>query len=75
MNWEAIGASAEALAALAVIVTLIYLAIQLNQKNRMAKVQVMQSRGAEPETSFVKKVLTSTCRMNLKNMSRWCGVF
>jgi len=34
MNWDAIGALAEAIGAIAVIVTLVYLAIQLRQNTR-----------------------------------------
>ena len=44
MDWDAVGATAEAIGALAVIVTLAYLAIQLRQQNSVAKAQVHQQR-------------------------------
>ena len=44
MNWEAIGAVAEACGALAVLVTLIYLAVQIRQQNQVARAQVGQQR-------------------------------
>lgn len=39
MNWDAIGAIAEVLGAVAVLVTLIYLSFQLRQSNRLAEAQ------------------------------------
>ena len=36
MNWDAIGATAEFLSAIAVFVTLLYLAIQIRQTNIIA---------------------------------------
>jgi hypothetical protein len=44
MNWDAISATAELLGALAVIVTLIYLAVQLRQQNTVTKAQIEQQR-------------------------------
>ena len=44
MDWEAIGAAAEAIGAGAVIVTLIYLTFQLRQQNSVARAQVHQQR-------------------------------
>ena len=44
MNWEAIGAVAEVCGALAVLVTLIYLAVQIRQQNQVARAQVGQQR-------------------------------
>jgi hypothetical protein len=44
MNWDAISATAEVLGALAVIVTLIYLAVQLRQQNTVTKAQIEQQR-------------------------------
>jgi hypothetical protein len=44
MNWDAISAIAELLGALAVIVTLIYLAVQLRQQNTVTKAQIEQQR-------------------------------
>jgi hypothetical protein len=43
MNWEAIGAVGEVLGGLAVLVTLIYLSIQVRQNTRFAKAQVNTS--------------------------------
>jgi len=42
MNWEAIGAIAQVLADLIVAITLIYLAAQVRQGNRVAKSQARQ---------------------------------
>jgi hypothetical protein len=44
LNWDAISASAELLGALAVIVTLIYLAVQLRQQNTVTQAQIEQQR-------------------------------
>ena len=44
MNWEIFGATMEMLGALTVLVTLIYLAIQLKQSNAFAQAQAMQAR-------------------------------
>ena len=44
MNWDAISATAEVLGALAVIVTLIYLAVQLRLQNTVTKAQIEQQR-------------------------------
>ena len=74
MDWDAIGATAEAIGALAVIVTLAYLAIQLRQQNNVAKAQVHQQRAdsviqlvnfiyASEEVDLFIKLLTDT---NLK---------
>ena len=39
MNWEAIGAGAEAIGGLGVILTLVYLSLQIRSSNRVAKAQ------------------------------------
>ena len=39
MNWDAIGASAEFVGAIAVVLTLLYLAVQIRQSNRLSKFQ------------------------------------
>ena len=39
MNWDAIGAIAEVLGAVAVIVTLVYFALQIRQSNRLAEAE------------------------------------
>ena len=44
MNWEAIGAIAEVCGALAVLMTLIYLAVQIRHQNQVARAQVHQQR-------------------------------
>ena len=44
VSWESIGAIAELLGALAVIASLLYLATQVRQSNRMAKAQSYQAR-------------------------------
>lgn len=43
MNWDAIGAVAEAIGGLGVILTLFYLALQIRGSNRVAKAQSRQS--------------------------------
>ena len=43
MNWDAIGAVAEAVGGLGVILTLFYLALQIRGSNRVAKAQSRQS--------------------------------
>ena len=43
MNWEAIGASAEAIAAIGVVVTLAYLAVQIRAHTRATRVSSFQS--------------------------------
>jgi hypothetical protein len=43
MNWDAIGAIAEAIGGLGVILTLVYLALQIRGSNRVAKAQSRQS--------------------------------
>ena len=44
MNWEILSGLAELSSALAVLVTLIYLAIQVRQNNTFAQAQAMQAR-------------------------------
>ncbi len=46
MNWEAIGASGEVLGAAAVLITLIYLAIQVKQNVKLTKASIRESRTA-----------------------------
>lgn len=43
MNWDAIGASGEIVSAVAVLVTLIYLALQIRQNSESAKITAGQS--------------------------------
>ena len=43
MNWDAVGAVAEAVGGLGVILTLFYLALQIRSSNRVAKAQSRQS--------------------------------
>ena len=42
MNWDAIGAMAESLGAIAVIVSILYLATQVRQTNQMAKFDIIR---------------------------------
>lgn len=44
MNWDAIGAIAEVCGALAVLATLIYLALQIKQQSEVTRAQVHQQR-------------------------------
>jgi hypothetical protein len=67
MNWEAIGAVAEALGALAVVVTLIYLSTQIRQNSRVISLN---------ETSFalqnVRERIGSLRELNMNTMnSSW----
>ena len=43
MNWEAVGAIAEACGAIAVIATLVYLAVQIRQNNRLIEASLTES--------------------------------
>jgi hypothetical protein len=43
MNWDAIGAIGELVGAITVLITLVYLAIQVKQNSVLAKVQINQS--------------------------------
>ena len=42
MNWEAVGAIGEIIGAVAVVVTLVYLSIQIRQSNREARASTLQ---------------------------------
>ena len=44
MNWEAISAIAEMFGSAAVLVTLIYLAVQIKQQNKVTQAQIHQQR-------------------------------
>ncbi len=46
MNWEAIGATGELMGAAAVLITLIYLAIQVRQNVKLTKASIRESRTA-----------------------------
>ena len=43
MNWEAIGAVGESLSAVAVLITLVYLAVQIRQNTHAMKISAMTS--------------------------------
>lgn len=47
MNWDAIGAIGEIVGAIAVVVSLMYLAIQIRTSSSLAKAQMFQSVAAE----------------------------
>jgi len=42
MNWEALGALAEIVAAAAVVITLLYLAIQVRHSNRQTEIDSLR---------------------------------
>jgi len=44
MDWDAIGAIAEVCGALAALVTLVYLAVQIKQQSEVTRAQVHQQR-------------------------------
>jgi hypothetical protein len=59
MNWEAIGAIGETVGALAVILTLIYLAFQIRYSKNATLDQKLQS--IAPGAAFQKVQLRSNC--------------
>jgi hypothetical protein len=63
LNWDAISASAELLGALAVIVTLIYLAVQLRQQNTVTQAQIEQE-------NIHLRIILSPLRANFENTYR-----
>lgn len=44
MNWEALGAVAEFIGGIAVLITLVYLAIQVRQNNQMARESILRNQ-------------------------------
>lgn len=44
MNWEALGAIAEFIGGIAVLITLVYLAIQVNQINQIARETILRNQ-------------------------------
>ena len=74
MNWEALGALAELLGALAVLITVIYLSVQIRQsskaqeqRNQLTAAEIMQSR-TDTVVSFVQLITTS--ERNLASTAR-----
>ena len=57
MDWDALGAIAELLGALAVFMTLVYLAVQLKQNNAFAQAQAMQAR-TDTQLNMISFVLS-----------------
>ena len=64
MNWDALGTIAELLGAIAVFLTLAYLAIQVRQnsraleeQNKFSAAQIMQAR-TDTAISFLSTILT-----------------
>jgi hypothetical protein len=57
MDWEAFGAVAEACGAIAVIVTLVYLSIQIRQSNKLMKTTLAESH--LNATNEISKILAS----------------
>ena len=52
MNWDAIGAIGEIIGAVAVLVTLIYLATQIRQNTEQARLNSIQSVNASNDSAF-----------------------
>jgi len=52
MNWEAIGAVGEILGALAVLITLVYLALQVRQNTQQVKLGSIQAVNASNDSAF-----------------------
>ena len=57
MDWDALGAIAELLGAVAVFMTLVYLAVQLKQNNAFAQAQAMQAR-TDTQLNMISFVLS-----------------
>ena len=65
MNWDALGATGEVLGSLGVLITLVYLAVQVKQNNAYAKAQIYQARADAAhymlaefnDTSIIMKLL------------------
>jgi hypothetical protein len=66
MNWEAIGAVGETVGALAVLVTLIYLAMQIRQNTRSVQAAAVDS--ANSQVSKIREVIFADA--NVANMYR-----
>ncbi len=64
MNWDAIGAVGEILGAIAVMLSLVYLATQIRVSNKSAKQSTMQSQMHEA-TTFLGRISsdTTTCKI------------
>jgi len=52
MNWEAIGAAGEIIGALAVVITLVYLAVQIRQSNELLRSESRQTLVSNDVTSL-----------------------
>ena len=52
MNWEALSAIGEIIGAVGILITLIYLAFQVNQQVKATKVQNIRLRTAERQKSI-----------------------
>ena len=63
MNWDALGAIAELLGAIAVLMTLVYLAIQLRQNNAFAQAQAMQAR-TDTQINMISFVMSNPEYLN-----------
>jgi len=53
MNWEAIGALSELIGAISVLVTLLYLALQIRQNNLSTRAQIHQARSDQSQEFFL----------------------
>ena len=56
MNWEAIGAVGETVGALAVLVTLVYLAMQIRQNTKAVQAAAVDS--ANSQVSKIREVIS-----------------
>ena len=56
MNWEAIGAIGEILGALAVICTLVYLAVQIKQNSNMMKANIKEQRATATQIQIQRQI-------------------
>ena len=57
VNWDAVGAIAEAFGALAVIVTLVYVAVQIRQNNRLIEASLAESHASA--ANEISRILAS----------------
>ena len=72
MNWDAIGAVAEILGAIAVVVTLIYVAIQIRQGTKVARASAYLEYGAHISNQFHAVAYDETLtRLLLAGEAEW----
>ena len=80
MNWDALGALSELVGAVAVIVTLAYLAIQIRDNNKMMRASAKQDMAAQTQNmtlfafnheGIFSKVLSGVVRQLTNRKDQW----